>query len=141
MPYEKLVKALLPDLTASTFLRLVQELDDNCLGELLRAITFPGEGLGCCTGNYTARTNAEAPDPGDICLLASMEAGEEREIGQSTENDPDGCCSFEHLSHTIVAGWFWDDQGDTTLLFLLKKDGRVIRSLMNGDCERTGGWC
>lgn len=117
----------------------------NAAGELLRKLTFPGEGFGCYT-QYEIRDDAREWD-------AEERAGFWRYLGY--EYDPEEGfdeaedlasmgrgCTFEFGPYTVDCCWYWD--GDGTLCYVVWSDGQrtgdPVRAISNNDCKKDYNW-
>lgn len=115
--------------------RLLREVDSNVVGELLRDLTFLGEGYGCYS-NFSVRSGARKWYPRQRrdwwqALGVDEECLDEVAfLGEGYTFDLDG--------YLIDVCWFWD--GDGTLTFCVSREADVLRTLYNGDCKKDYGW-
>ena len=115
---------------------LLNKLGDNSVGEVLRAITFIGNGYGCYE-NFEVRPDAT---PWSAERLEAFI----KKVFPYHLDDLDflkGAASgytFQEGSLRVDVFWYWD--GDGTLYFRVEEDGATFRELINTDCKHDNEW-
>jgi hypothetical protein len=122
--------------------RILRTADPCAVGEILRDLTFVGEGYGCYS-TFEVREDAREwtrEQRRDYWVAFGYdEKGEEvwdwtadeaADLGQGYTYELDG--------YRIDVCWYWD--GDGTLTFVVWRGGEILRSLYNGDCKKSNRW-
>jgi|SRR3989338_214624 len=128
---------------------ILEKMGPNGQGELLRAITFTGPGLGCYQ-NYDVRKDAiDWPDEaidnrfsgfiqpmgsnsGDGKFISSWEVSEVRESFHA----------YTFLEDGLIVDVLWHQSygHDGTLAFRVYRDGSLKYFLVNHDCKHDDEW-
>lgn len=108
----------------------------DTLGELLREMTFVGEGYGCYV-NFDVRRDA-APLP--HATAKRILIGDDPEDWADYPDDTFSGYVYVFDGLIVEAYWYWD--GDGTLVFRLRSGAlsEPIRTIGNGDCKKSYGW-
>lgn len=115
---------------------LLNRLGNNGVGEVLRAITFVGNGYGCYENFYV---RSDATPWSDEHMEAFI-----RKVFPNHIDDLDcleGAArgyTFQEGSLRIDVFWYWD--GDGTLYFRVEDDGATVQELINTDCKHDDKW-
>lgn len=118
------------------------------LGELLRTVTFRGEGCGCYE-NFDVRSDAAkwSEDQLNAFIVTHLRDDEHpnNEEGRFISSwDLDYIrprmegYTFTEDGLTIDVFWYWD--GDGTLAFQVRQDGKVKHILVHHDCKNDYEW-
>lgn len=136
----------LPEQNAAHALQeLVARTSPDVLGELLRDLTFVGEGFGCYS-TFDVRDDAREWSEEDRrtfwrwCNRADrhFEPGELDEIIEDATKMGSGY-SWMLGELVIDCCWYWD--GDGTLCFrVLNEAEGVVRLVVNDDCKKDYRW-
>ena len=115
---------------------ILRRLGTNGLGEVLRAITFVGDGYGCYE-NFDVRPDAILWPAEQIRAF----------VGKIFPNHADGIdfvasrahgYTFQEESVTVDVFWYWD--GDGTLYFRARQEDDVVGEIINSDCKCDYDW-
>lgn len=125
------------------------------LGELLRAVTFVGKGCGCYE-NFDLRPDATkwSKEQLNIFISEHLRTKYARNEQDQDKDRDEGKFIPDHIADDWRAGaegytfnedgltidviWYWD--GDGTLAFRVKQDGKVKHILVHHDCKNDYGW-
>lgn len=131
----------------SDLLKFIAEAGADTVGEFLREVTFPGEGIGCY-GNFDVGPD-DAVEWSDLrrrkfwCdgYPAPLHREDEEMCEDWAEMGKGYTFSFDGTLRVDVC-WFWD--GDGTLSFRVfdrhKTADGPIRWIENTDCKKDYGW-
>jgi hypothetical protein len=115
--------------------------EDNAVGELLRDVTFTGDGYGCYS-TFEVRSDArEWHELERTDYWRARHAGEDDYIEElaSEEAALGSGYTYTFANHRIDVCWYWD--GDGHLEFLVyDPDGDPMRRLYNTDCKNAYHW-
>lgn len=132
------------------FSELINKLSGTSrgLGELLRAVTFVGEGCGCYE-NFNIRSDATKWSEEQLNAFIAEHLRDDKHPNNEKEKfipswDLDIIrhrvegYTFTEDGLTVDVFWYWD--GDGTLAFQVKKDGKVKHILVHHDCKNDYEW-
>lgn len=122
--------------------RILRTADPCAVGEILRDLTFVGEGYGCYT-NFDVREDAvewSTERRRDYWQALGYDEDPDEEWGMiASEAAANGRgFTYELDGYRIDVCWEWD--GDGTLTFVVWRDGEILRCLYNGDCKKSNRW-
>lgn len=131
-------------------MELIRNGDVAAVGELLRSVTFVGEGLGCYS-NFDVRDDAvEWPEERRRTFydVAHNSAGfvdpdepewdEARQAELELEVKGGQSYSFKIDGFDIDVTWYWD--GDGVLAYAIWEGPELVRTLLNSDCKKSNYW-
>lgn len=109
--------------------------DPVTLGELLRELTFIGDGYGCYS-TFDVRPDAREL-PHHVARWFFDEGDDEAEWDHLEDEDYSGYV-FEQDGLTIEVFWYWD--GDGTLAYRISNAEGALRIIENNDCKKSSRW-
>ncbi|OHA07138.1 MAG: hypothetical protein A2934_02325 [Candidatus Sungbacteria bacterium RIFCSPLOWO2_01_FULL_47_10] len=112
---------------------LLKKMGPNGAGELLRAITFVGDGVGCYE-TFDVRPDGRRWTDDEhfrFCMEYGMTSGD----GALSHGEG---FTFHEDGLIIDAAWWWDSDG--TLGFRITEDGKEILAITNHDCKLDHEW-
>lgn len=122
--------------------RILRTADPCAVGEILRELTFVGDGYGCYS-DFTVRKGAREwsrDERANYWIAYGYDEDPEDEWSWTADaaSDMGQGYTYELDGYRIDVCWYWD--GDGTLTFVVWRGDEVLRCLTNTDCKKPNHW-
>lgn len=115
---------------------VLKKLGTNGLGEVLRAITFVGDGYGCYQ-NFDVRPDATSWPREQVHAFVEKMFPNHMDGPDFVVGRTNGY-TFKEGNITVDVFWYWD--GDGTLYFRAQEGDVILGEVINYDCKCDYDW-